>query len=242
MTLNVVVWNENIHDQQEPWVRDIYPLGIHYCIADALNVDPAIYATTATLQEPEHGLSAERLAATDVLLWWGHFAHDQVSDEVVDRVQARVLEGMGLIVLHSAHFSRIFRRLMGTSCTLGYREDGEWERLWVTNPGHPIVQGIDRYLDLQLSEMYCEPFGIPNPDEVVFISNFAGGEVFRSGATWQRGNGRIFYFGPGHETFPIYHDPNVQQILRNAVHWAQPQGDPWLGKNEEIARQVAPYK
>lgn len=242
MTLNAVVWHENIHDQQEPWVRDIYPLGIHHCIADALNVDPEIYATTATLQEPEQGLSAERLAATDVLLWWGHVAHDQVADEIVDRVQARVLEGMGLIVLHSAHFSRIFRRLMGTTCTLGYRDSGEWERLWVTNPGHPIAQGIDRYLDLQLSEMYCEPFGIPNPNEVVFISNFAGGEVFRSGATWQRGNGRIFYFGPGHETFPIYHDPSIQLILRNAVHWARVQGKPWLGQNHAVSREDAPYK
>ena len=160
------------------------------------------------------------LDATDVLTWWGHIAHGQVADAIVDRVQERVLQGMGLIVLHSAHYSKIFKRLLGTTCSLTWREAGETERLWVCNPGHPIAQGIDRYFELEQEEMYGEPFAIPNPDEVVFISWFQGGEVFRSGCAWHRGRGKVFYFRPGHETFPIYYDENVQKVIANAARWA----------------------
>lgn len=185
---------------------------------------PGARVETATLQEVEHGLSEARLADTDVLTWWGHHAHDQVSDAVVDRVQKRVLEGMGLIVLHSGHFAKIFKRLLGTSCTLTWREAGERERLWVCNPGHPIARGIDRYIELPAEEMYGEPFGVPPPEEQVFISWFEGGEVFRSGCCWRRGNGKIFYFRPGHETHPTYHNANVRRVIANAVAWARPQG------------------
>jgi trehalose utilization protein len=153
-------------------------------------------------------------------------------------VQYRVLEGMGLIVLHSGHFSKIFKRLLGTSCALTWREAGERERLWVCNPGHPIVAGLDQpYIELEQTEMYGEPFDIPTPDEQIFISWFQGGEVFRSGCTWKRGNGKIFYFRPGHETYPIYHNEQVQLVLRNAVHWARPQGywqDPWDAPNVPV--------
>lgn len=226
--IHVTVWGENVHEQKHAVVRDLYPDGMHECIAAGLRKDADLEVRCATLQEPEHGLTADVLEKTDVLTWWGHAAHGEVADEVVDRVQARVLEGMGLIVLHSGHYSRIFKRLMGTTCSLTWREAGERERLWVCHPSHPIVQGIDRCFELPNAEMYGEPFGIPAPDEQIFISWFEGGEVFRSGCTWRRGNGRIFYFRPGHETYPIYHDATVQLVLRNAVRWAAPEGPRWI--------------
>jgi trehalose utilization protein len=223
--LRVIVWGENVHEQTDAAVQAIYPAGMHGAIAAGLRaLLPAATVETATLQEPEHGLTAERLAATDVLTWWGHRAHRDVSDAVVERVHRRVLEGMGLVVLHSAHFSKIFQRLMGTTCSLTWRVAGERERLWVCQPGHPIARGIDRCLELAHEETYGEPFAVPPPEEQVFISWFEGGEVFRSGCCWHRGNGRIFYFRPGHETYPTYHDANVRRVLANAVEWARPQG------------------
>lgn len=179
---------------------------------------------TATLDEAEHGLSQDVLASTDVLVWWGHMAHEEVQDEVVDRVQQCVLNGMGLIVLHSGHFSKIFRRLMGTSCALKWREHNDRERLWVVAPGHPIVQGIGEYIELEREEMYGEFFDIPQPETLVLVSWFSGGEVFRSGCCYTRGQGRVFYFRPGHETFPTYHNSQVQRILANAIQWAAPTG------------------
>ena len=223
--LRVIVWGENVHEHQNPKVAAVYPHGMHQAIADGLKaLLPGAEVATATLQEPEHGLTEARLAATDVLTWWGHMAHDRVSDAVVDRVQRRVLEGMGLIVLHSAHYSKIFKRLLGTTCSLTWREADEKERLWVCQPGHPIARGLDRSFALPQEETYGEPFGVPPPEEQVFISWFEGGEVFRSGCCWQRGNGRIFYFRPGDETYPTYFDPNVRRVLANAVEWARPQG------------------
>ena len=225
MPIRVTVWGENVHEKSHKLVSDIYPKGMHGCIADALNTDPEIKARTAILEQPEHGLTEQVLAETDVLTWWGHAAHGQVQDFVVDRVQKRVLEGMGLIVLHSGHHAKIFKRLLGTSCDLHWREAGERERLWVCNPGHAISQGIDaEQFTIEHEEMYGEPFGIPNPDELIFLSWFQGGEVFRSGATWKRGAGKIFYFRPGHESYPTYHIPVVQRILKNAVKWARPEG------------------
>ena len=220
MAIRTVVWGENVHDRENDIVKSIYPNGMHGTIAEALNADPAIEATTATLEQPEHGLSAERLAETDVLTWWGHKAHGAVDDAIVDRVAERVWEGMGLLVLHSGHFSKIFKKLMGTPCALTWREAGEKERIWVINRGHPIAQGLDGHFVIPQTEMYGEPFSVPEPMETVFISWYDGGEVFRSGMTFQRGAGRIFYFSPGHEVYPIYHDDNVKTVLRNAVRWA----------------------
>ena len=226
--VRVLVWGENVHERKNETVAKIYPEGMHRCIADGLREDSAFAVRTATLQEPEHGLTSKALAETDVLVWWGHAAHGHVADAVVERVLSRVWEGMGLIALHSAHYSKVFKRLMGTSCSLTWREAGERERLWVCNPGHPIARGLDRCFEIENTEMYGEPFAIPAPDEIVFLSWFEGGEVFRSGCTWKRGNGKIFYFGPGHETYPIYFHPTVRQVLRNAVHWAAPEGQPWI--------------
>ena len=237
--LSVLVWNENIHERENAIVRDVYPKGIHECVAKGLCEDVDLKVSSATLHDPEHGLTKDVLENTDVLLWWGHAAHGQVSDAAVERVLKRVWEGMGFIALHSSHYSKVFKRLMGTSCSLTWREAGEKERLWVCNPGHPIARGVDRYFELENTEMYGEPFAIPTPDDIVFISWFEGGEVFRSGCTWKRGNGKIFYFRPGHEVYPIYHHPTVRLVLRNAVKWAAPEGK-WIDSCPRIPTEKAP--
>lgn len=232
MTIRALVWNENRHEQTNKLVQSLYPKGIHGALADALRADAGVSVETATLDEPEHGLTVERLAKTDVLLWWGHMAHGEVKDEIVERVQKRVWEGMGLIVLHSGHFSKIFKRLMGTPCALKWREAGEVERLWCLNQNHPIAAGVPPQIVIEHEEMYGEPFSIPEPMETVFISWFEGGEVFRSGVTYQRGAGRIFYFRPGHEAYPTYHNADVLQVIRNAVRWAYNPAQPWAAIND----------
>ncbi len=226
MSIRVTVWHEFRHEKSNPKVAAIYPKGIHDAIATALRRSKDLKVATATLDEAEHGLSVKRLAETDVLIWWGHMAHDQVADEIVTRVHDRVLAGMGLIVLHSGHFSKIFRKLMGTTCNLKWREDPkEREILWVTRPGHPCVKGIDDHFILPHEEMYGEFFDIPEPESTFLISSFSGGEVFRSGCTWTRGAGRVVYFRPGHEAFPTYHDTNVQKVIENCVRFAAPEAD-----------------
>lgn len=221
--LNVTIWNEYRHERYNEQVAAIYPRGIHNAIGDHLRLFENVEATTATLDEPEHGLTVEVLAKTDVLLWWGHLAHGEVRDDIVERVRDRVLDGMGLIVLHSGHGSKIFERLLGTKTgTLKWRDDGERERVWVIESGHPIAEGLGDYFEIPKEEMYGERFEIPTPDELVFISWFEGGEVFRSGCTYRRGRGKIFYFRPGHETFPVYHQPEVLKVIGNAVRWAAP--------------------
>ena len=217
--MKVTVWNEFRHEREDEAVIDVYPDGIHQVIAQFLN-EASYDVGTATLDEPEHGLSEDVLNETDVLLWWGHLAHDDVSDKIVERVKRRVLDGMGLIVLHSGHFSRIFKVLMGTTCDLKWREAGEKERMWIVDPTHPITEGLDSYIELGQEEMYGEHFDIPTPDETVFISWFEGGEVFRSGVTFKRGRGKIFYFRPGHETYPTYYNEAIQRVIINAVKWA----------------------
>lgn len=223
MSIRVTVWNEFRQEHSDEPVRRIYPDGIHTAIADGLEAADGsadLEVRTATLDQPEHGLTDEVLAATDVLTWWGHVAHPEVADAVVDRVQARVLDGMGLVVLHSGHFSKIFKRLMGTTCDLKWREDGRRERLWIVDPSHPIGAGLDETFVLPEEEMYGEHFDIPAPDELVGISWFEGGEVFRSLATWRRGRGRVVYFRPGHETHPTYFDANVRRVIANSTRWA----------------------
>lgn len=218
--MKVTVWNENRHEQKNPIVRDIYPEGIHGAIASFLKDGHDV--TTATLDQPEHGLTDEVLDETEVLLWWGHMAHEEVDDAIVEKVKQRVLDGMGLIVLHSAHFSKIFKTLMGTTCDLKWREADEKERLWVIEPSHPIMEGVDQYIELEKEEMYGEHFDIPTPDELIMLSWFEGGEVFRSACTYRRGQGKVFYFRPGHETYPTYHNEEIQLVIKNAVHWATP--------------------
>jgi trehalose utilization protein len=218
--VHVTVWNEFRHERENDTVKALYPEGMHETIAASLRKDDCIEARTAALDDPEHGLSDEVLADTDVMIWWGHLHHGEVKDEVAAKVVQRVWEGMGFIALHSAHYSKPFTRLMGTPCGLQWRVDNKQETLWVVEPSHPITQGIEQRIVLPQTEMYGEWFQIPTPDELVFISWFEGGEVFRSGCTWKRGKGRVFYFRPGHETLPIYHNADVLRVIRNSVHWA----------------------
>jgi trehalose utilization protein len=220
--LRVTVWNEYVHERQEEAIRAVYPKGIHAAIADFLGKDESLSVRTATLDQDSHGLTPEVLDSTDVLVWWGHMAHDRLSDEAAAAVHRRVLEGMGFIALHSAHYSKPFKRLMGTTCSLVWREADERERLWVVERSHPIAAGLGEHFELPMEEMYGERFDIPQPDTVVFISWFEGGNVFRSGCAWERGNGRVFYFRPGHEAYPTYYDANVQRVISNAVAWAAP--------------------
>jgi trehalose utilization protein len=222
--IRVRIWNEGEHEKSNEKVAKLYPKGIHGAIADGLQSLGNFEITTATLDSEEQGCSEEVLNNTDVMLWWGHCAHAKVEDEYVKRVQKRVLEGMGLLVLHSGHFSKIFKALLGSTCGLRWREtiEGERERLWVVDPSHPIAAGVEDCIELPHTEMYGEPFGIPTPDELVFMSWFEGGEVFRSGATWKRGNGKIFYFRPGHETYPIYYEDIVLRVIANGIKWAAP--------------------
>jgi trehalose utilization protein len=221
----VTVWNEGRHEKKNAQIGALYPEGIHGAIAGALRAQ-GMTVRTATLDEPEHGLTEAVLAETDVLTWWGHMSHEDVDDKIVDRVQQRVLDGMGLIVLHSGHFSKIFKRMMGTTCNLSWREVGEKERVWVMEPGHPIAEGLPMYFEVPESEMYGERFDIPAPDTLVFVSWYQGGEVFRSGCCYHRGKGKIFYFSPGHETHPIYHQAEIQRVIANAVKWAAPVNGP----------------
>ncbi len=228
--IRVTVWNEYRHEKEPGKPGEVYPKGLHVAIADGLkeSLGEGVVVRTATLDEPEHGLTDAVLAETDVLLWWGHMAHGEVSDAIVDRVQKCVLAGMGLAVLHSGHYSKIFKRLMGTGCGLKWREIGEQERLWCVNPGHPIADGLGEYIELPAVEMYGEFFDIPQPDELVFISWFEGGDVFRSGCCWTRGKGRVFYFRPGHETFPMYYNKDIRRVLANAVQYLTPRkGSPY---------------
>ncbi|MBL7647615.1 MAG: ThuA domain-containing protein [Candidatus Hydrogenedentes bacterium] len=225
--LRVTIWNEGVHEKTNPKVSALYPDGLGRQIARYIEQVPGIASVrVAELDDPEHGLTDEVLENTDVMTWWGHTAHDRVDDAIVEKVRLRVVEhGMGLVVLHSGHFSKIFKRLMGTSCDLKWREynnEGEKERLWVVDPAHPIAHGLPEMFELEKAEMYGEHFDIPQPDQLVLISWFQGGEVFRSGCCWHRGLGKVFYFRPGHETLPIYHNETVLKVIANGIQWAAP--------------------
>ena len=222
--VRVTVWGENVHEGRDQSVRAIYPEGMHATIASGLLelLGDEVQVRTATLDQPEHGLTEAILAETDVLTWWGHIAHDKVEDAIVERVADAVVGGMGLLALHSAHYSKILKRLLGTSCSLRWRNVGERELVWTVNPSHPIAQGVPHPIVIDAQEMYGEHFDIPEPEELVFISSFAGGEVFRAGCCFTRGDGRIFYFSPGDQEYPVYHHSAIKRVLANAVGWAAP--------------------
>lgn len=220
--VRVTIFNEFLHELENETVAAVYPDGIHMALKRAIEERLDAQVTTATLREPEHGLPQDVIDGTDVMLWWGHKAHVEVDDAVAERVRRAVLDGMGLIVLHSGHLSRPFLKLMGTHGSLKWREADEKERLWNLQPAHPIMQGVGDHFELPQEEMYGERFDVPDPDELLMISWFQGGEVFRSLMTWRRGNGRVVYFRPGHETFPTYHHDTVQRIVANAVAYARP--------------------
>lgn len=238
--IRVTVWNEGVHERRDEAVAKIYPEGMAKPIADFLAKQPGMASVRVSeLRDEGQGVTDEILADTDVMTWWGHCAHDEVTDENAARVKQRVLDGMGLVVLHAGHFSKLFKGLMGTGCNLKWRDDGEKERLWVVDPAHPIAAGIPEYLELPETEMYGEHFDIPQPDQLVFVSWFEGGEVFRSGCCWHRGQGKVFYFRPGHETFPIYHNETVLKVIYNGIVWAAPTGlpAPIRGKVEPLEKK-----
>lgn len=237
MSTKILVWGENYHEKHDPTTQKVYPNSIHETIATGLrhHLGDSAVVETATMDDPEHGLTEERLSQTDVLFWWGHAKHDEVATEVVDRVQRHVLSGMGLVVLHSAHFSRIFIRLMGTTCSLRWRASNDREVVWTVAPTHPIAEGVPQPIVIPAQEMYGEEFDVPVPDDLVFISNFSGGEVFRSGMTYTRGRGRIFYFSPGDQGYPVYHDPSIQLVLANAARWAHQERERTLPRLEMYA-------
>ncbi len=220
--IRVTVWSEYILEKEYEHIAAIYPKGIHEAIADIYREDAEFEVRAVTLQMPEQGLGEEVLSETDVLLWYGHMVHEQVEDKLVERIKKRVWEGMGLLLLHSSAQSKVFDRILGTTGDVRWREIGEKERVWVIDRSHPIVQGLPMYFDIPHSEMYGEPFEIPVPEELVFISWFAGGDVLRSGCCYHRGAGKVFYFGPGHEEYPIYYQKEIRQVMKNAVQWAAP--------------------
>lgn len=216
--MNVLIFNEYLLEKKYPSPH--YPKGLHKALESALQ-GTGFTIETVTMEMENCGITEEKLAKTDVLVWWGHGYHEQVPDAVARLVLDAVHKGMGFVALHSSHLSKPFKGLMGTSCRLNWRDDDR-ERIWCCNPTHPIANGLPESFVLEQEEMYGEFFDIPTPDELVFIGWFKGGEVFRSGCCWRRGLGKVFYFQPGHEMCPTYHNPNIQKVLQNAVAWAKP--------------------
>lgn len=217
----VVVWSEGTAP------KNVYPRDINTAIAEGLQTLAGWEVVTAGLGEPDQGLTEERLNQTDVLIWWGHQKHGEVSDSLVDRIERRVKEqGMGFISLHSSHFAKPYKRLMGTRCSWrDYKADGTSARITVKLPDHPIARGV-RDFDLPKIEFYGEPFAVPTPEAVpldgVYTRPNGTTEPCRMGLCWTVGKGRVFYFVPGHETYDDFFRPEVRQIIRNAVEWAAP--------------------
>ena len=239
MPIKTIVWTEEVYTKKNRVARDIYPNGLGQAIADGLKSAAGIEPTLATLAESEHGLTDARLANADVLFWWGHLAHKDVQDHVVDRVIEHVWSGLGLVLLHSAQGPKLFRRVLGTSGRVTWRNSGERERIFLTDPQHPLAKGLPGHFQLEVEEMYGEPFGVPDPLENPFIAWFEGGEAFRAGLTFKRGSGKVFYFQPGHETFPTFHDENIKTILRNAARWAHNPYRAGPNVNEPLNRSMA---
>lgn len=249
--IKVTIWNENYHEKTMPEMLEIYPKGLHGAIADILSVEKDFTVRIATQDQPNYGLTDEILDDTDVLIWWGHAIQNDIPDSLASNIASRVQKGMGLIALHSSHYAKPFRALIGSgSCTLRSR-NSDYERLWCVSPAHPIAKGIPSYIELGTEEVYCEHFNIPEPDELVFLGWYRGGEIFRSGCCWRRGFGKVFYFQPGHETFASFHNKYIKRILINAVRWACSEtrmyGNNWYFEKEspeeclKSGKRLAPY-
>lgn len=227
--MNITVFNENIDElgldpkraDKTAALLEVHPNGIHNTLKDLFDEMDDVNVRTATQDQEECGLSKEVLDNTDVLVFWAHRGHDDFPDEIAENIHQRVISGMGLILLHSAHHSKVLKRTLGTSGDLRWRDD-TYCRIFCVNPTHPISEGIPENFELGIEECYGECFDIPKPDDVVFLSWYDIGEVLRSGCTWTRGYGKIFYFQPGHESNLSYKHPYVRQILKNAVNWVKP--------------------
>ena len=220
--INVVIWNEFRHEKTKEEVKALYPEGIHALIKSFLDENADMEVTLAALDDPDQGLPDELLEKTDVLLWWGHMAHGEVSDELVKKIQERVYLGkMGFIALHSGHHSKPFRAIIGTNGNLSWGRNQK-EIMWTLMPSHEIAAGIPDHFLLESEELYSEPFYIPQPDELVFGAWFEDGHIMRAGACFHRGAGKVFYFQPGHETCRSFYNPYVRRIITNAIRWAKP--------------------
>lgn len=218
----VVVWSEGTAP------KEVYPNDINGAIAEGLKELKGWEVVVANLSDPNQGLPDELLNRADVLIWWGHQRHDQVKDPLVSKIVKRVKEdGMGFISLHSSHFAKPNKALMGTACSWGaYVGDSTTLKVTVKDPGHPIAKGVKEFTIVH-NERYSDPYAVPTPQSVVFegIATLKDGKVDPSqqGFTWQIGKGKMFYFQPGHETNPVFYDANVGRIMINAVQWAAPE-------------------
>ena len=218
--MNVLIWAEDkpLPEHREKF-RELYKNGIEGQLAAFLSENPDMEIRTATMQDAEQGLSEAALDWADVLVYWSHKHWREVEDCHVDYMHKRVLEGMGLVVLHSAHASKIFSRLMGTRTqSLRWRENDERQRYWIVNPAHPVAEGLDgEYFDIPMDETYGEYFEIPQPDEQVFShldGAHAGYSIFR------RETRRIRYI-----------------CRKRCRPWSQTPSDGYTGRN---CRQTSP--
>lgn len=270
--IRVLVWDETGDAQKEA-----YENYLGKCIADQLSKNAAFSVSSATLNDKQQGIGTEVLNNTDVLIWWGHIRHGEISTAKGQEIVQRIATGnLSFIGLHSAHWSVPFieamnevtrRRIFADSslkkedvtfiapevrkslpkredrlapytdirkfpdgskklevhlpncCFPDVRNDGKPSTIRVQKKEHPIVKGLSPVLRLQQTEMYNEPFHVPEPDQLILEECWEGGEWFRSGMLWNLGKGKVFYFRPGHETYPIFKEKWVMQLLTNAVQW-----------------------
>lgn len=230
--IRVTVWNEFRHEKNKENVKALYPNGLHAVVGDFLAETGDMEITLAALDDEDQGLPDEVLDNTDVLIWWGHTAHKEVSDGLVAKIQKRVYLGkMGFVGLHSAHHSKPFRAIVGTNGNLQWGRN-QREVVWNLMPSHPIAAGIPDHFLIEEEEMYSEPFYIPQPDALVFGSWFEDGNILRSGCCFIRGAGKVFWFQPGHETCKSFFNPYVRRIITNAVYWAVPSVDGQIIENK----------
>ena len=220
--LKVTIWNEFRHEKTKEAVKAIYPNGLHAVIGEFLGEDESLEIRLAALDDPDQGLPDEVLEDTDVLIWWGHMAHKEVDDALVEKIRKRVYLGqMGFIALHSGHHSKPFKAIVGTNGNLQWGRNQK-EIVWNMSPGHPIAAGIPDHFLIESEELYAEPFYIPQPEELIFGAWFEDGFIFRAGCVFHRGAGRVFYFQPGHETCKSFFNPYVRRIIKNAVDYVKP--------------------
>lgn len=221
----VVVWSEGTAP------KEIYPNDINGAIAEGLKASPLMKdwdVVIAGIDDPDQRISDELLKKTDVLIWWGHKKHGDVKDALVDKIEKRVKEeGMGFIALHSAHFAKPNKRIMGTPCTFAaYVCDNKENVVSVAMPNHPICKGVAKTFTVANDERYSDPYAVPTPDAVpltaIQVRNDGTKEEAKMGFCWTVGKARMFYLQMGHETNPIYFDPEIRKVMANAVLWAAP--------------------
>lgn len=275
--VHVLIW-----DERQPRQSEAYDNFLGNEIAKRLKEESADFEIRSVwLEDPEQGLEAGNLEWADVIVWWGHVRHSDVTKENATRVLEYVREGkLDLVALHSAHWARPFVEAMnwrsvedakkrlekladgkeltyetvdpprertvpmhGSTltpalfgykksknkfhgiihlpycCFPDYRPDAKPSTVTVKATQHPIAKGLPKTFQVKQTEMYNEPFHVPAPDEVVFEETWELGERFRAGMIWNIGKGKVFYFRPGHETYPVYKQPEMVKVIANACRW-----------------------